>query len=400
MKFKIKPIHNKNDYNASIEYLNSIFDAKKGTPEADDKEILSILIEKYEDNHYQIDKPGPIEAIRFRMEQEGLTQRDLIPFIGSRSKVSEVLSGKRQLTLKMIRALHKHLGIPADILVEEQYDLYLDEYKDINFEKFPLLEMKKNGAFENFNTENLKDKAEEAIRFLIDKIGGNKSIPDAICRKSESPRLNAKFDQYALQGWCLLVLSKITKEEDLQPYIAENIKNKKFLSNLVSLSLLKDGPLLSKEYLAKHGIVLEIIPHFKNTYLDGASFITKDGRPVIALTLRYDRIDSFWFTLLHELAHIMLHLTKGDYIIDDMTLQGSSCDSQKEIEADKFAEQALLPKEFDLHELEKISKEDIINYAYAHNVHPAIVAGRIQHKKKNYKLFANLVGRNEVKILF
>jgi HTH-type transcriptional regulator / antitoxin HigA len=400
MKFKIKPIRNEQDYNTFIEYFNTIFNAKKGTLEYDEKEVLSILIEKYEDENYTINKPNPIDAIRFRMEQENLTQKELIPLIGSRSKVSEVLSGKRQLTLKMIRALHKHLGIPADILLEEQYDSYLDEYNNIDFEKYPLNEMNKYGAFKNYKNKNIKDTAEEAIRFLIDKIGGVEFIPESLFRKSESPRLNAKVDQYALQGWCLLVLSKVSEKQNLQPYNFKNVKRKVFLNNLVGLSVLKDGPFLAKEYLAKHGIIFEIIPHFKNTYLDGASFITKEGRPVIALTLRYDRIDNFWFTLLHEIAHIVLHLEKGDYIIDDMTLKGSSSDSKKEIEADEFAEKALLPQNFNLHTHENLSKDDIIEYAYANNVHPAIVAGRIQYYTNNFKLYSNLVGRNEVKICF
>jgi HTH-type transcriptional regulator/antitoxin HigA len=90
-----------------------------GTPEADRLELLALLIRDYEDEHYPIPSPDPIEAIKFRMEQEGLTRKDLEAYIGSSSKVSEVLNRKRKLSLGMIRALHKGLDIPAEVLIEE-----------------------------------------------------------------------------------------------------------------------------------------------------------------------------------------------------------------------------------------------------------------------------------------
>ena len=118
MKAEIKPIRNEKDYAPALKYLDSVFGVKNGTREADNRDVVTILIEKYEEEHYPIDIPDPIDAIKFRMEQAGLTQKDLIPYIGSRSKVSEVLSGKRELTLKMIRALNRHLAIPAEVLLK------------------------------------------------------------------------------------------------------------------------------------------------------------------------------------------------------------------------------------------------------------------------------------------
>lgn len=115
----ISPIKTEKDYEAALERLEQIFDASIGTPEGDELEILSILIEKYEDKHFPIDLPDPIEAIEFRMEQMGLQQKDLAPIIGYKSRVSEVLSRKRKLTLGMIRTLSQSLNIPADVLVQE-----------------------------------------------------------------------------------------------------------------------------------------------------------------------------------------------------------------------------------------------------------------------------------------
>lgn len=114
----IKPIKTEKDYNDALERLEVIFDANPGTPEGDEVEILGMLIERYEDEHYPIDLPDPIEAIKFRMEQMGYTQSDLAEIIGQKSRASEILNRKRKLSLDMIRQLHKALNIPTDVLVQ------------------------------------------------------------------------------------------------------------------------------------------------------------------------------------------------------------------------------------------------------------------------------------------
>ncbi|MDG2989845.1 hypothetical protein L3556_02685 [Candidatus Synechococcus calcipolaris G9] len=106
-------------YDAALEQIAVLMDARAGTPEADALDVLATLVENYENQHYPIGLPDPISGIRFRMEQQELSQGDLIPFIGSRSKVSEVLSGKRSLSLQMIRNLHQGLGISAEVLLQE-----------------------------------------------------------------------------------------------------------------------------------------------------------------------------------------------------------------------------------------------------------------------------------------
>lgn len=117
MKFKV--IKTEKEYLLALEKLDSIFDAKKNTEEGDELEILSILIEQYEKENYQIPNPDPIEAIKFRMEQMGLKQKDLAESIGFASRVSEVLNKKRKLTLEMIRKLHIQLNIPTNVLIQE-----------------------------------------------------------------------------------------------------------------------------------------------------------------------------------------------------------------------------------------------------------------------------------------
>jgi HTH-type transcriptional regulator/antitoxin HigA len=114
----IKPIKTEKDYQKALKRLEVIFNARPGTKEGDELDILSVLIEKYEDEHYHIDAPDPIEAIKFRMEQMGYKQKDLAKIIGYKGRVSEILSRKRKLSLEMIRSLHKKLNIPLESLVQ------------------------------------------------------------------------------------------------------------------------------------------------------------------------------------------------------------------------------------------------------------------------------------------
>jgi HTH-type transcriptional regulator / antitoxin HigA len=114
----INLIKTENDYNQALERLELIFDAKKGTQEGDELELLGILIDQYENENFPIDLPDPIEAIKFRMEQMGYTQNDLARIIGFKSRASEILNRKRKLSLEMIRQLHTSLNIPTDVLIQ------------------------------------------------------------------------------------------------------------------------------------------------------------------------------------------------------------------------------------------------------------------------------------------
>jgi HTH-type transcriptional regulator/antitoxin HigA len=115
----LKPIKTKKDYEAALKRLDVIFDSKPGTTAGDELEILSILIERYEDEKNPIEYPDPIEAIKFRMEQLGYNQNDLAKVVGLKSRASELLSRKRKLTLEMIRKLHTTLSIPTEVLIQD-----------------------------------------------------------------------------------------------------------------------------------------------------------------------------------------------------------------------------------------------------------------------------------------
>ena len=116
---KIKPIKNKKDYEQAMERLEVIFDAKKGSEQGDELEILGMLVESYENEKFPIDFPDPIEAIKFRMEQLGYNQTDLANVVGLKSRASEILNRKRKLSLEMIRQIHSSLNIPTEVLIQD-----------------------------------------------------------------------------------------------------------------------------------------------------------------------------------------------------------------------------------------------------------------------------------------
>ena len=115
----VKPIRTEGDHVEALARIEHLMDAEPGTPEGRELDVLVDLVELYETKHERMGHPSPIAAVEFRMEQAGLAPRDLVPFIGSRAKVSEILSGKRAITMPMARALHEHLGIPAEVLLRE-----------------------------------------------------------------------------------------------------------------------------------------------------------------------------------------------------------------------------------------------------------------------------------------
>jgi HTH-type transcriptional regulator / antitoxin HigA len=122
MATDLKPIRTEADHEAALTEVERLWGAKSGTPEGDRLDVLATLIEVYEAKHYPMDPPDPIDAIRFRMEQQGLTRKDLEPIIGTRNRIAEVLNRKRGLSIEMIRNLHDKLGISAEVLIRPTRD--------------------------------------------------------------------------------------------------------------------------------------------------------------------------------------------------------------------------------------------------------------------------------------
>jgi len=399
-KSKIKPIRTEADYEAAIARIDALMNAQPDTPEGDELDVLVDLVELYEAKHVPMAYPSPVAAIEFRMDQAGLTPRDLVPFIGTRAKVSEILSGKRPLTMPMARALHEHLGIPAEVLLQDAAERLGEPLAGIEWERFPLEAMAKLGWIPK--VRNLRSRAKELMQELIRRAGGPDVAGTVLYRKSDHARANAKMDLYALKAWCWKVLADANESRPATPYEPGTV-SLDFLRQLARLSWSDEGPRLAKEFLARHGIPLVVVPHLPRTYLDAAALKLADGTPVIGLTLRYDRVDNFWFCLLHELAHIGRHMdTDGDTsFVDDLTLrniEGVRRDP-KETQADEWAEEALVP-----HEIWETSEArqnptpmSVVNLSKALQVHPAIVAGKVRYEQRNYRLLSHFVGTGQVR---
>ena len=392
-------IKNEKDHNEALERVEQLMDAEPGTAEMDELELLTALVEMYEEEHFPINMPDPVDAIKFRMEQLGLSQKDMIPFMGNKSKVSEVLNRKRPLTLAMMRSLNKNLAVSADVLLKQPGADFPAQIQDMDWSKFPLIEMAKRNWIPE--VERIKERAEELLRDFIEDAGGLNTVHKACFRQGKRGRYNPKTDMYALTAWCIRVQSIARKNPLKTKYTKGSIKAG-FLEEIARLSYFDDGPLLAKEYLEKQGIHLIVVPHLPKTYLDGAAILLPDGSPVIGLTLRHDRIDNFWFCLLHELAHVSKHLSASDsIIIDDLDFRGEMFETEDiiEKEADKMARNGLIPKSvWDKKPIsDKASKEEIRLLAEKLKIHPAIIAGRIRFERNNYKLLSKYVGNQHVR---
>ena len=398
MSTVIKPIRTEEDHKRALERIDKIFDAEEGTPEGDELDVLVDLVMFYESKTVDIGFPDPISAIKFRMDQAGLTQRDLIPYIGNRSKVSEVLSGKRDLTLSMARALHQNLGIPADVLLQKPGAEFDSTLEEIDPRRYPLKEMAKRGWIPQLS--DLADRAKKEILALMEKAGGPETAAIPLYRKNGHRRLNAKADPYALRAWCWRVLGVANENPPEADYQSGTV-TPEFMQEIAHLSVSEDGPRRAQERLAEHGIALVVERHLPRTHLDGAALRLQDGRPVIGLTLRYDRIDNFWFSLMHELAHVGLHMDNGEDepFIDDLSLNVTD---PLENQADRHAQDALIPPEiWESNPVrERATVLAVYDLAQEVGVHPAVIAGRVRHERGNYRLLSQLVGSGKVRRQF
>lgn len=401
MKLIPRVIKTEQDLNAALARIEEIFAASPGSPDGDELELLVMLVERYEEEHFPIDAPDPIAAIRFRMEQKGLKQKDLVPFIGSQSKVSEVLSGRRPLSLAMIRSLSGGLGIPADVLIgsgaQAQAQALSPVWADL---RFPFNEMYKRGWFEGFygSLREAKEQRDELLTTFLSPMGAMSATWNCALNRQHI-RSESKMDECALTAWRVRVVT-LAQRESLPAFKPQTV-TPRFLEELVRLSYFEEGPKLAREFLGKNGIALVIEPHLPHTFLDGAALKLPDGAPMVALTLRHDRLDNFWFTLFHELSHIALHLDCDDVdaFFDDLT-EASSDICEKE--ADEMATQALIPaqqwREADL--ASTPTSLAVCVLAESLRISPALPAGRLRHQLKNYRILNDLIGGGKVRRLF
>lgn len=394
---KIKSIKTEQDYAEALQLIEKLMDLDPD-PNSDEGQQLSVLatlIKSYETSAFPKTLPSPIEAIKFRMEQAGLKPADLEPYIGTRGRVWEILSGKRPLTLEMVRALEAGLGIPAKVLIQKPgQNLELHEQQ---WDTALVKVMAKRGYFGNI-TSKAFDKIELIKNFFAPI--AIQTQPVALFRKTNFRSL-PRTDKNALYAWMIRVLQKAKKITPPVKFKPGTV-NLPFMRNLIKMSKEKNGPVLAQEHLLKIGIILILEPHLPKTHLDGAAILTEKDNPVIGITLRHDRLDNFWFTLMHELSHISLHFGQETDLFYDEKLQdkdGVDINS-KEIEADELAEEAILPKTKWEISPAKVTPSPMAAQSLADElgVHVAIIAGIIRFKHQNYYYLNKVVNDESLKI--
>jgi HTH-type transcriptional regulator/antitoxin HigA len=335
----------------------AVKDPAPETAEGARLELLAKLVDDYEKARFVFSKPDPIDAIVFRMQEMGLRQKDIADLLGGRNRASEVLSRKRALTLPMIRALHEKLDIPPALLVQEP-------------------------------------KAEYAVS----------AAESALPRQTQVFGSAHRANLLRIQQWLASIRQSADARADLQGRFRKAHLSVETLRYVSRLSWMPEGPRLAMGFLAERGIALVIEPHPSSTRLDGAALIGRAGAPVIGLTLRQDRLDHFWFTLVHELVHAWKHLDLATHrAIADENLERRAGDADAvEREANELAAEILIDKAAWRRSEARLrpSEESIRDFATRMQVSPAIVAGRVRRERGDYTLFARLVGHRKVRAMF
>src|SRR5258706_6633836 len=392
------------EYMARIEEL-VMLDPAPESSEGEELELLSALVEAYERKEFPIDKPDPVDAVLFRMHEQDLRQADLVPYFGSRSRVSEFLSRQRPLTVPMVRELSEGLGIPADVLIQDSVAPKIQENTDagqpLEWSKFPVNEMCARGWIQVSKRRSDLIKRLDAVQIFIEQALGDVR-PGVLARRTIKGDAFTWQAFYALTAWQARVLQK-SRDEAFRARSKFELKalDEEVLTRLARMSRDLRGPVLGLELLRDIGIAVVIENHLPRTKLDGAAMLSASGEPVIGLTLRFDRLDNFWFTLLHECVHVWRHLSNpGDVFLDRIIDKESN--EQVEKEANRLARDLLIPRSHwrSATVRQMPTKAGIVAFAEELGIHPSIVAGRIQREAENYALFPDMVGRGEVSKVF
>ena len=345
--------------------------------------------------------------VRARIAQ-GLSQLDLAKRLSLKQQQIQRYEAERYITANLDRLseIASALGLNVSVELEikdgdDAQGRIAPNLKSVNIDvkKLPLKEMKKRRWFEDINIPETPETISDemlASAFLSRSIGHAPKI--ALFR--QKVRAEGKVDMHALFAWQAYILLRAR-------HLIENraLKNVDigghWISHLPQLSTYKDGPRRAIDFLWSKGIVVVIEPHLTHTYLDGAAMLLDNKIPVVALTLRHDRLDNFWFVLLHELGHVFRHRNSGlefGFFDDESALDKD----RREAEADEFAEKALISEEAWKSSFVRYANtaQEVVSFAKKSHISASIVAGRIRKERKNFKIFSELVGQGEVSKLF
>jgi HTH-type transcriptional regulator/antitoxin HigA len=383
---ELRVIRDELQYAALLEQAKelALLDPIKGSPEAENLEIVALLLSKYEETRFPIKLPDPVEAIIYKLAEMGLKQKDLAEMIGSKSRASEIINRKRDLSIEMIRIIHERLRIPAEILIGYPKQQQIKS-SEVDWGKFPIKEMQKRGWLDLELSEGKT--GEQLIRSFFSRTNTQNS--PVFFRRNLNVNVSEE-SRYSVCAWIarILIRARDIKRPEIR-YLSGSLSDE-FLRQLAKLSRIKEGPVLAREFLAMKGIILVMEPHLPKTRLDGAAILDEDGTPIIGLTLRYDRVDYFWFTLMHELIHVQRHLGRHKMaFIDDEDAEADGVnDNEAENEANIYAAEAFIPRLiWQTSEAFRTRKSDaVLKLADALMFHPAIVAGRIKKESGKFNI--------------
>jgi HTH-type transcriptional regulator / antitoxin HigA len=332
------------------------------------------------------------------MGEMGLKQKDLAPLFGGKSRVSEVLAGKRPLTLNMVRELNRKLHIPSDLLIQED-DRNDSDDTPHNLEAVdhvPIARILRSGQYSEDEATMLSTSA------IVDRYLKPRHGP-LYLKQTITYGASPTTNKTNLRMWVGRVRELAHRSQSDRGVWRPGTLNEDFLAYVARLSWSDRGPRLAHEFLAEKGVALIILPHYPQTKLDGAAMQTETGAPIIGLTIRHDRLDNFWFTLMHELTHVWKHLpAPGMAITDEQIDQIRDEDDEKEAEANRIARDIFIPRSRWLRTeaFLRPSEHSIRQLADLLQIHPAIIAGRLRHEKTKYAAFGKLVGHRQVRQLF
>ena len=325
----------------------------------------------------------------------GMSQKELADFLGLKEQQIQRYEAERYRSASLDRlmevagALNVQISESAELLGDGQ----LGEVDPSASTTFPIAEMFKRGWFEDFSGSLAE--ARKSADMLIPQFFRNANAAwMSVALHRKSVRTGSRVHEPAMAVWEARVLTIADRNPPACEFVPARATSE-WINALVHLSAEPDGPKRVEDHLRIAGIVLVIEPHLPGTHLDGAAMRSANKTAIVGMTLRHDRLDNFWFTLLHEVAHLVLHINNEFTTIFDDT---ESLDSSNiEVEADQFAQEALLSSDMWHTCLSRFTRTEkaVLADAKRLNISPAIIAGRIRRDAKDFTLLRSLVGAGE-----
>jgi HTH-type transcriptional regulator/antitoxin HigA len=334
---------------------------------------------------------------------QGLSQRMLAERLGMREQQIQRYEQERYLTANLTRIAEIAEALQLDLVAffESRNVSLLNKIAPnlkggFDASKLPVKEMKARGWLSRMRLpENVTGPLTDmdlAAAFVSQAV-------ESYSMHRQHVRTGSTPDEYSLLAWKARILSKARLTIQASNKIP-GFSGQAIVSELVDLSIRPNGPVDAISLLRDNGVILVFERHLPSTHLDGAAMLLDGEVPVVGLTLRHDRLDNFWFTLLHELGHIFLHRDRGlrEGFFDE---EGAASLNELESEADEFAEGAFIPNEVWRKSFVRFTKvgEQVMQFARERGISSAIVAGRIRRERKDWSLFSDLVGQGSLRKL-